>query len=37
MKDDRDGTCAIYEEKKNVYRSLVGKPEVKRPTWKTQV
>jgi hypothetical protein len=31
MKDERDETCGIYQEKKNVYKILVGKPEVKWP------
>ena len=27
----KDETCGIYQEKKNAYKILVGKPEVKRP------
>jgi hypothetical protein len=31
MKDERDETCGIYQEKRSVYKILVGKLEVKRP------
>ena len=29
--DEMGGTCSTYEERRGVYRVLVGKPEGKRP------
>jgi hypothetical protein len=34
-KNEMGGTCGTYGERGAVYRGLVGKPEGKRPIWKT--